>query len=71
MAEAKKCDRCGVLYEKCGKSGKAVEIRIIEYTSSMGEKRKDLCPSCQTQLEGWYIHEGELEKEIQTHSYIR
>ena len=49
MAGAKKCDRCGTLYEKfC-----VPAIEIVEYYHGYGETRKDLCPECQITLEKW------------------
>ena len=49
MASAKKCDRCGTLYEKfC-----APAIEIVEYHHGYGETIKDLCPECQITLEKW------------------
>ena len=56
MADAKKCDRCGALYElpEC-----TPNIRIGEYIHCYGEKRYDLCPTCQGLLEEFLKYKGE------------
>lgn len=53
---AKKCDRCGVLFER----PYVPDITIHSYRHPYGEDRLDLCDSCQHQLEEWlsYLHKS-------------
>lgn len=48
MACAKKCDRCGKLYEELSC---VPDIRVIEYKHPYGDYRYDFCPECQKKLE--------------------
>ena len=50
MANAKKCDRCGKLYEIPRESHK---IGVSRDTNKSGYKFMDLCPDCQSSLEDW------------------
>lgn len=50
MANAKKCDRCGKLYEIPRESRK---IGVSRDTNKSGYKFMDLCPDCQSSLEDW------------------
>lgn len=50
---AKKCDRCGVLYEV---PERTPDIRVYKYTHPYGDTRYDLCPHCQKQLEKFLIN---------------
>lgn len=46
---AKKCDRCGELYEcMC-----VPDITVNKYTHGYGTWRIDLCDKCQSKLETW------------------
>lgn len=65
MASAKKCDRCGNLYEHYGeynstsnKNMNGVCFITIDETSSkflqMREGCKDLCPRCMESFKRWY-----------------
>lgn len=49
MAQAKKCDRCGKLYED--DVGYIPDITVKEYNHIYGEYRYDFCPECQKKLE--------------------
>ena len=46
---AKKCDRCGKLYERAY----VPDLTINEYIHGYGDKRYDLCDDCQRNLEKW------------------
>ena len=50
MANAKKCDRCGKLYEIPRESRK---IGVSRDTNKSGYNFIDLCPDCQSSLEDW------------------
>lgn len=50
MANAKKCDRCGKLYEIPRESRK---IGVSRDTNKIGYKFMDLYPDCQSSLEDW------------------
>lgn len=50
MANAKKCDRCGKLYEIPRESRK---IGVSRDTNKSGYNFMDLCPDCQSSLEDW------------------
>lgn len=45
---AKKCDRCGMLYEY---DGITPDLRVNKYTHPYGDRWYDLCPHCQKYLE--------------------
>lgn len=46
---AKKCDRCGKLYERAY----VPDITVIKYIHGHGDERYDLCDDCQQRLEKW------------------
>lgn len=48
--DAKKCDRCGKLYERY-KTLPDLELR--KYIHGFGDVRLDLCPECQRKLENF------------------
>lgn len=58
MANAKKCDRCGVLYES---PGYEPDIRINHYIHCYGDRWYDLCPTCQSMLEEFLKYKGEIK----------
>lgn len=62
MAQAKKCDRCGILYEHYKKEN---HIRIgespIDDRAMFGFKDYDLCPDCMNWLQRWLKCKGKLE----------
>ena len=45
--QAKKCDRCGALYEDFY----TPDLTVKKYNHPYGETRIDLCPECNKQLE--------------------
>lgn len=47
MANAKKCDICGRLFEATF----VPDITIHKYRHCYGEERLDICPECQKKLE--------------------
>lgn len=62
MASARKCDRCGKLYEHYDRKVDGMDINGIslvesgEFCGSHTQKTKmyiDLCPECLTQLAEW------------------
>ena len=58
MSDAKKCDRCGALYEP-----HCMTI-IITKATELRRRTKDLCPVCQDSFESWlYIKPKEAEDE--------
>lgn len=61
MSEAKKCDRCGKLYENVSdESHKADGFSFYRRTFGLG--KHDLCPSCTEELHSWFEHPVKREK---------
>lgn len=58
---AKKCDRCGILYEYEGDSEylKVGELRLIRNKEYRYESL-DLCPHCKLSLNGWFKYHVEF-----------
>lgn len=52
MANAKKCDRCGVFYEPTGKLDEETHPYVLCRTGRIGlyDMGVDLCPSCEEEL---------------------
>lgn len=48
---AYKCDRCGKLYERQGKSS---IFNVTKRDSCYGTYQQDLCPECAEALEKWF-----------------
>lgn len=51
MANAKKCDRCGIYFDQPVKP----DIAISQYTHGYGSFEIDLCPACQESLQ-MFLH---------------
>lgn len=71
MALAKKCDRCGKLYElkdidACGAitNGLVLVRRYKQNARSFSYKYFDLCPECLVSLAGWLKNEPMTFNEI-------
>lgn len=64
---AKKCDRCGTLYEGDGAYLKVGELRLIR-NREYRDEYLDLCPHCKLSLNGWFKHHVEFiyDKEDNT-----
>lgn len=64
---AKKCDRCGTLYERDSAYLKVGELRLIRNREYCYESL-DLCPHCKLSLNGWFKHYAEFvyDKEDNT-----
>ena len=69
MALAKKCDRCGILYESYPKGSKIQynAIRRVfahpnDYIQSQGDKI-DLCPSCMKMFNEFMISGGKFDDQ--------
>lgn len=58
--KAKKCDRCGVLYEIETES--TIKLSRVFPGSYRNNKGYDLCPECSKKLKAW-LKEGENEKK--------
>ena len=58
MASAKKCDRCGGLYEApiCNN-----EYTITRYIHPFGDSKIDLCPACYSFFVNWLMNEKKGE----------
>ena len=62
---AKKCDRCGKLYEEYNLSNNSKKINgmmLLNISSNQhyyGHSLKDLCPSCSAELVKWLNNESE------------
>lgn len=56
MANAKRCDRCGKLFERAY----VPDITIRRYHHGYGETRYDLCDECQKKLEK-FMNNGKTE----------
>lgn len=52
---AKKCDRCGTLYEGDNAYLKVGELRLIR-NQEWRDECLDLCPHCKLSLNGWFKH---------------
>ena len=52
MGDAKKCDRCGKLYE-LPKVKPDLRLILIQYYHPFGDERVELCNECQKELEKW------------------
>lgn len=70
MADAKKCDRCGKLYEPYNKSRLYGTMRVsafafmIENRGYSLDERYDLCPDCMKFLQKWFKGKECEENEI-------
>lgn len=77
MAEAKKCDRCGKLYEPYNKSklygiiGRKIYWRVSAFAFMIEDSegysidgRHDLCPDCMKSLQKWFKDKECEENEI-------
>lgn len=68
MAAARKCDRCGNLYEPYNTENNAKKINGINTVNidTQGKfyshKAIDLCPDCKDQFEGWLFAGKPVEK---------
>lgn len=65
MAAARKCDRCGKLYEPYNLKDDSKHINGIIFVN-VDEQRKyydhgiiDLCPDCSTEFINWFQNGGE------------
>lgn len=56
---AKKCDRCGILYEGDGGYKKAGDL-ILKMSGEYHDINIDLCPHCQLSLRGWFKYNIEF-----------
>lgn len=57
MANAKKCDRCGVLYEKDKSETHLTIIKRVYQLSQLytyKDDNFDLCEKCKQELEQWF-----------------
>lgn len=66
---ARKCDRCGILYESYGgiaiKNGYNITTNSIRFENDNDKvcsNRYDLCPDCMRTIVKWF-EDGEQEKE--------
>lgn len=62
MAYAKKCDRCGKLYEKQTPKLQTIgEFKTygISWTMDIMNKEIDLCPGCEESFKNWFEKVGE------------
>ena len=59
MSAAKKCDRCGILYEEYNTENSSENINgimtlnIDRYGTYYSHKPLDLCPQCADSLKNW------------------
>lgn len=53
---AKKCDRCGKLYEPEKEDRKRIEYKVVRitYKNSRYKKTLDFCPECEESLKEWF-----------------
>lgn len=58
--QAKKCDRCGALYEEAY----TPDVTVEKYVHPYGSNRIDLCPECQKRLEKFLFGES---NEVKRH----
>lgn len=60
MADAKKCDRCGALYEKpvCNPI-----LQITQDNHPYSPIHIDLCPQCYEELKQWLQDKNELKNK--------
>lgn len=65
--DAKKCDRCGTLYERDSKYLKIGELRLIR-NGEYHDECLDLCPHCKLSLNGWFKYKVDFidDKEDNT-----
>ena len=68
MSAAKKCDRCGKLYEEYNTKNNEKDangIRFLNINSKYGNYvhgSRDLCPECMEELKAWfYEHETKVQ----------
>lgn len=59
---AKKCDRCGVLYEGDGGYKKEGDVRLIR-NGYFNDYYIDLCPTCNRSLLEWFKRRNDVTKE--------
>ena len=61
--QAKKCDRCGELYEfyEDAKFNNIVLVIDRKFTTSIRVREYDLCRSCMSSLKDWLDMTGEKE----------
>ncbi len=66
MADAKKYDRCGKLYECCDKimPFQSIKTVYVSYWKGRGEVNYDLCPDCMKFLQKWFKGKECEENEI-------
>ena len=60
---AKKCDRCGVLYEGDGGYKKEGDVRLIR-NGYFNDDYIDLCPTCNRSLLEWFKRRNDVTKEV-------
>lgn len=67
MAKAKKCDRCGKLYEVYTVNGLPDDLRKISTITTGNDNAdnisRDLCPECMKEFIDWYKKGQEQENE--------
>jgi hypothetical protein len=65
MAIARKCDRCGELYEcyEDAEFNSIVLVRDRKYTNSIRVREYDLCLACATMLKDWLDVKGEKNEK--------
>ena len=63
MALAKKCDRCGTLYEHYKKENHIrIGETVVDGTTMCAFKDYDLCPDCMNWLQRWISCKGKLKE---------
>lgn len=72
MSEAKKCDRCGKLYEKYD----TYEDNGIIFTCGDNEEggtgdKIDLCPDCMKELKNWIENPNKICEDKELYERIR
>jgi len=66
MAAARKCDRCGKLYEPYNSRNDSTRINGIIFVNVDEERKyyghgiKDLCPYCSTDFVNWFQNGGQV-----------
>ena len=67
MAEARKCDRCGKLYEIYTVIGLPNDLRKVSTITTGNDnadnESRDLCPECMDEFIEWYKKGQEQENE--------
>ena len=68
MAAAKKCDRCGKLYELYNIKNDSkningiMTVNIDHYGEYYDHKPKDLCPECKDSFDEWWFTDKQVEE---------